>query len=54
MTKYFLRDNSRFGTLHLGADGWQKVHPQEVPWESGMQLKFGSFQGQAFELIVQV
>lgn len=51
---YFLRDNSRYGTLLLGSDGcWQKVHRQEVPLQSGMQLKFGSSQGQAFEFIIE-
>jgi predicted component of type VI protein secretion system len=51
---YFLRDNSRFGTLLLGSDGWQKVHRQEVPLKSGMQLKFGSSQGQTFEFIIEI
>lgn len=46
---YFLQDNSRFGTLLLGPDGWQKIHRQEVPLQSGMQLKFGSSRGQTFE-----
>jgi hypothetical protein len=50
---YFLRDNSRFGTLLLGAEGWQKVHRQEVALQSGIQLKFGSSQGQTFEFIVE-
>jgi hypothetical protein len=50
---YFLQDNSRFGTLLLGFDGWQKVHRQEVPLQSGMQLKFGSARGQTFEFIIE-
>ena len=53
LPKFFLRDNSRFGTLLLGSLGWQKIHHQEVPLYSGMQLKFGSSQGQAFEFIVE-
>lgn len=51
---YFLQDNSRFGTLLLGSDGWQKVHRQEVPLQSGMQLKFGSVRGQTFEFIIEM
>lgn len=50
---FFLRDNSRFGTLLLGSLGWQKIHHQEVPLQSGMQLKFGSSQGQAFEFVIE-
>ena len=50
---YFLRDISRFGTLVLASDGWQEVHRQEVPLESGMQLKFGSLQGQNFQFIIE-
>ncbi len=50
---YFLRDNSRFGTLLLGSNGWQQIHHQELPLQSGMQLKFGSLQGQTFEFIVE-
>lgn len=51
---YFLQDNSRFGTLLLGSDGWQKVHRQEVALQSGMQLKFGSSRGQAFEFVIEM
>lgn len=51
---YFLRDNSRFGTLVLDSNGWQKVHRQEVLLKSGMQLRFGSSQGQTFEFIVEI
>ena len=50
---YFLRDTSRNGTLFLGTDGWQKVHREEVPLQPGMQLKFGSAQGQTFEFTVE-
>ena len=51
---YFLKDNSRFGTLLLESDNWQKVHRQEVALQSGMQLKFGSLQGQTFEFIIEM
>src|SRR6478672_6985826 len=50
---YFLRDFSRFGTLILGQNGWQKVHHQEVPLQSGVRLKFGSNQGQTLEFIIE-
>ncbi|WP_290439429.1 CHAT domain-containing protein [Leptolyngbya sp. 'hensonii'] len=50
---YFLRDFSRYGTLVLGPGGWQKVHHQEVPLQSGTQLKFGSSQGQALEFLIE-
>ena len=59
---YFLRDFSRYGTLILrpnskaetdGIPHWQKVHHQEVPLESGVQLKFGSTHGQALEFIIE-
>ncbi|MGB8686473.1 MAG: CHAT domain-containing protein [Microcoleus sp.] len=51
---YFLRDFSRYGTLVLGPDGWQRVHHQEVLLRSGTQLKFGSSQGQIFEFTIEV
>ncbi|MEQ8536693.1 MAG: CHAT domain-containing protein [Coleofasciculus sp. D1-CHI-01] len=50
---YFLRDFSRNGTHILRADGWQKIHHQEVPLESGSQLKFGSTQSQTLEFIIE-
>ena len=47
---YYLRDSSRFGSYVLDVDGnWQKVHAQEFPLQSGMQIKFGSEQGQILE-----
>lgn len=49
---YFLRDFSRYGTLILTAAGWQKVHHQEVPLQSGMKLKFGSSQGQSWDFVI--
>ena len=34
----------------LNTDGnWQKIHAQEFPLQSGMQIKFGSEQGQILE-----
>lgn len=51
---YFLRDFSRYGTLVLGDDGWQRVHHQELLLRSGVQLKFGSSQGQMFEFTIEV
>jgi len=51
---YFLRDFSRYGTLVLGIDGWQKVHRQEITLRSGTQLKFGSSQGQTLEFQVEM
>ncbi len=52
---YFLRDFSRYGTLILRPDSksWQKIHHQEVPLQSGVQLKFGSTHGQALEFIIE-
>ncbi|KGF73836.1 signal peptide protein [Neosynechococcus sphagnicola sy1] len=50
---YFLRDFSRYGTLLGGPDQWQKIHHQEVPLLSGIQLKFGSSRGQTVEFIVE-
>ncbi len=52
---YYLRDISRFGSYVLDVDGkWQKVHAQEFPLQSGMQLKFGSEQGQLLEFRIDV
>lgn len=50
---YFLRDFSRYGTLISSAQGWQRVHHQEVPLPSGSQLKFGSSQGQTLEFVIE-
>ena len=33
--------------------GWQKVHHQEVPLQSGIQLKFGSTHGQTLEFVIE-
>lgn len=53
-TRYFLRDFSRYGTLISSAEGWQKVHHQEIALQSGVQIKFGSVQGQALEFIIEM
>lgn len=50
---YLLRDRSRWGTWVLGAEGWHKVHHQEVPLRSRTQLKFGNPRSQALEFIVE-
>jgi len=50
---YLLRDRSRWGTWVLGAEGWHKVHHQEVPLHSKTQLKFGNPRSQALEFIIE-
>jgi hypothetical protein len=50
---YFLRDFSRFGTLVYYSGEWQKVHHQEFPLKSGIQLKFGSPYGQILEFVIE-
>lgn len=50
---YFLRDFSSYGTLILGPNGWQKIHHQEIPLVSGVQIKFGSSHGQALEFVME-
>jgi len=50
---YFLRDFSRYGTYVSTAGDWQRVHNQEVHLQSGVQIKFGSSQGQALEFIIE-
>ncbi|MBD2580552.1 CHAT domain-containing protein [Oscillatoria sp. FACHB-1406] len=52
--QYFLRDFSRYGTLVSGTGGWQRVHHQEIALYSGVQLKFGSLQGQALEFAIEM
>jgi CHAT domain/FHA domain len=47
---YYLRDFSRFGSYVLTDEGkWLKIYAQEFPLQSGMQLKFGSEEGQILE-----
>ncbi|MCU0535513.1 MAG: CHAT domain-containing protein [Hydrococcus sp. Prado102] len=50
---YFLKDFSRFGTLVCSDGEWQKIHHQEVPLASGVQLKFGSPYGQVLEFAIE-
>ncbi|HBB34099.1 MAG TPA: hypothetical protein DDZ80_02935 [Cyanobacteria bacterium UBA8803] len=50
---YFLRDFSRNGTHILRPEGWQRIHHQEVPLQSGIKLKFGSTQGQTLEFVIE-
>ncbi|MGD2183847.1 CHAT domain-containing protein [Lusitaniella coriacea] len=51
---YFLEDDSRYGTFISSAEGWQKIHHQEVVLQSGVQIKFGSLQGQGLEFAIEV
>jgi CHAT domain/FHA domain len=47
---YYLRDSSSFGSYVLTREHkWVKVHEQEFPLQSGMQIKFGSEDGQVLE-----
>jgi len=50
---YFLKDFSRYGTLVCNHEGWQRIHHQEITLISGMQLKFGSSQGQMLEFMIE-
>ncbi|MGK7946570.1 MAG: CHAT domain-containing protein [Microcystaceae cyanobacterium] len=51
---YVLQDHSSFGTLVLTKGQWQKVHNQDLTLTSGVQIKFGSTEGQIFEFIVEM
>ncbi|HEY9887640.1 MAG TPA: CHAT domain-containing protein, partial [Candidatus Obscuribacterales bacterium] len=51
-TRYYLRDDSRFGTFFHKTEGWQHVHRQEIPLKSGTQLRFGSPQGRLMEFVI--
>jgi len=50
---YYLKDFSRFGTFIRQANGWRRVHNEEVPLTPRMQMKFGSHQNQLLEFIVE-
>lgn len=52
-SRYFLRDFSRYGTWIGGDNNWTKIHHQEVPLDSGVQLKFGSAYGQPLEFVIE-
>lgn len=49
---YYLKDCSRFGTWILNQNEWQKVHQEERPLTSEVQIKFGSLDGQIYEFVV--
>ncbi|ARV57594.1 hypothetical protein BZZ01_02170 [Nostocales cyanobacterium HT-58-2] len=50
---YYLQDLSTYGTTWvLRANVWQQIHRQEVPLQSGMQLKFGSSKSQPWEFTI--
>jgi len=51
-TEYYLEDFSRYGTWINGAEGWQKVHRDEICLHSGYQIKFGSRENEALEFVV--
>ncbi|MFN9671764.1 MAG: CHAT domain-containing protein [Microcystis sp.] len=51
--QYFLEDFSRFGTFIYQDGHWKQVHNQEVPLESGLQIRFGSHQGQILAFVVE-
>ncbi len=50
---YFLRDFSRYGTLILANNEWQKIHHQEVSLHSCARIKFGSLYGQTLEFVIE-
>jgi hypothetical protein len=51
--QYFLEDFSRFGTFLYQDGHWKQVHNQEVPLQSGLQIRFGSYQGQILEFVIE-
>ncbi len=51
---YHLQDLSTYGTTWiLHSHGWQQIHRQEVPLESGMQLRFGSSKSLPWEFLIE-
>jgi len=50
---YVIRDFSRFGTLIYQSNSHHKVHHEQITLQSGMQLRFGSSKGQAWEFIIE-
>ncbi len=50
---YFLEDISTFGTWVSTAEGWYKVHREEIALVSGSQIKFGSSQNEVVEFMIQ-
>jgi CHAT domain/FHA domain len=52
---YYLRDSSRFGSYVLNHEGeWLRIHSGEFQLQSGMQLKFGSEEGQVLEFRIDL
>lgn len=52
-TVYFLRDISRYGTFYLDGHSWRQVHRQEITLYPGIQLRFGSPEGQLLEFVLE-
>lgn len=51
---YHLQDLSTYGTTWILRSGdWQQIYRQEVPVESGMQLRFGSIRSQPWEFQIE-
>jgi FHA domain len=50
---YYLRDDSTAGTLIYQSGTWQRIHHEEVPLKSGMQLKFGSSRSDTWEFLIE-
>ncbi|BAZ16338.1 FHA domain containing protein [Calothrix sp. NIES-4071] len=50
---YYLRDDSTGGTLIYQSGAWQRIHHEEVPLMSGMQLKFGSSRSDTWEFMIE-
>jgi hypothetical protein len=54
MITYYLQDFSTYGTTwYLSPNGWQQILREEVALTSGMQLMFGSSQGDIWEFITE-
>lgn len=49
---YYLRDDSTAGTLICHSGTWQRIHHEEVPLQSGMQIKFGSSRSDIWEFTI--
>ncbi|MDF5723377.1 MAG: CHAT domain-containing protein [Rhizonema sp. PD37] len=51
---YYLQDLSTYGTTWIfRSSSWEQIHRQEVPLESGMQLKFGSNKSLPWEFWIE-
>jgi hypothetical protein len=51
-TAFLLEDHSTYGTWISGLKGWQKIHRQQVPLQSGVQLQFGGQESEPMEFVV--